>query len=212
MSDLVGRYSPICQAIAQLIPGQIEVVLHDFKTEKMVYVENPISIRKVGESSLVDLAQLEADVMDSSLIGPYRRVNSDGSRLKSISVVLRETDGTPEGLLCINLRLEQFEAVKQLMSLVGYTQKETGKDGLFSQDWRETVNECVRQVLVERGTTLVAAKRDDRLAITAALDTAEIFQIRGSADYVAQVIGVSRATLYDMLKEIKNSQNPKEQV
>ncbi|APX18043.1 hypothetical protein BWR17_19355 (plasmid) [Phaeobacter inhibens] len=201
--DLKTQYISICQAVTQLFPGEIEVVLHDLETETVAHVENPISVRKIGEESLVDLEQLKKDAKKSDVLGPYTRTNSDGSRLKSISVVLRDTTGQPKTLMCLNLRLQKFDEMMRLLDRLFELQETPVAESLLVQDWRERVNECVQAVLQRQGIPIQAAKRDTRLQIVAEVDAAGVFQIRNSADYVARVIGVSRATLYDMLKEHK---------
>ncbi|MCW8876689.1 MAG: PAS domain-containing protein [Kangiellaceae bacterium] len=204
---LYQKYKPICSAISNLFPGIVEVVLHDLTTQKIVHIENPFSNRTPGDDSLINMNELGADANKSDVLGPYKKIHIDGTKLKSISSIVRDDNQKPVALLCINLKTDVFsEASNLLASLINLPneQASSSPDSLFSEDWREQVNVTVKTVLKERNINLVAAKRVDRQVIIAALNNIGIFEIRGSTDYVANALGISRANLYQILKQTKN--------
>ncbi len=206
MSDSLRNYQAICEAISLLLPGQVEVVLHDLMTGKIAHIAAPFSKREAGDDSLIDLKELERDAACGELIGPYSKRNADGESIKSVTAIIRDEQGNPSSLLCVNLKTGAFSKAADLLnSLIGTG---TGKSyqSLTSGDWRERANDLIGITLSDLGVSMVSAKRADKLVIVGALEEAEIFQVRGSAEYIAKALGISRASLYGLLREARNSE------
>ncbi len=202
--DLRGRpkalapYVPICDAIAQLFRPHVEVVLHDLETEKIFYIANSYSKRRAGDSSLNE-PEPTFDLSDD-VIGPYGKTNWDGRRLKSITAVIRDLEGKPAGLLCINLDIEAFSgALQQLRKLIELPKPSKQPASLFSKDWREGVNNIVGQFLDARNVALAGLTSEEIDDLLLELDRHGIFEIRKAVPYVAKVLRLSRATIYNRL-------------
>lgn len=207
MNSLSLHYGPIGKLIAQLFPGQLEVVLHDLRTGKIVGLEGNISNRAIGDDSLIETESLEADVDAGGVIGPYAQTNWDGELLRSFTAVARDAEGRPRGLICVNLRTAAFSAAADLLAALSAIDQTPRSKALFARDWREAANTLIAQTLAERGVTLVSARRDDKVALVAALDRAGILEMRGSPDYAAKALGVSRASIYNLLKDARRGGN-----
>lgn len=202
MTKLTNQYGGICTLIAMLIPGQIEVVLHDLKTDRIVAIEGVFSNREIGDASLVDLKTLTSST-ERDVIGPYAQENWDGEMLRSISVTLYGNDAEPIGLLCVNTKTAALSAAANLLASLTEINAMPKPQALFNLDWRQTINSTVSKTLTNRRTTLVAAKRSDKIAVLTALETANIFDIRGSHQYVIKILGMSRASFYKLLKTVR---------
>jgi len=199
--DLASRYVPIAEAIARLLAPNAEVVLHDLSKGRIVHIANCFSRRRRGDSSLTDLSDLD---LQQAVIGPYAKTNWDGRRLKSVSAVLRDRRGRPEGLLCINQDIESYsKAVEQLSALVTLPAHHDAATTIFPGDWRESINQRISVLLGERSATLAGLTGDDVSALIAKLDREGTFGIRHAVTYVASILGISRATLYQRLKTIR---------
>lgn len=205
MSKLISDYGAVCKLIARLYPGHVEVVLHDLRTGRVAAIEGDISKRAVGDESLVDTGTLEADLDDADIIGPYSQTNWDGESLRSFTAVLRNGEGSPIGLICVNMRTAAFSAAAALLAVFTATDSAPRSSALFAQDWREAANGIISEVLSQRGVTLVTARRDDKVALVAALDRAGILEMRGSPDYAAKALGMSRASIYNLLKDARRA-------
>jgi D-arginine utilization repressor len=196
-------YVPICDAFARLLAPHGEVVLHDLSSDTIHHIANCFSKRRAGQSSLTDLADIR---FDQDVIGPYTKTNWDGRRLKSVSAVIRDGDGKPVGLMCINHDVEAFSGVlDQLISLVGVPLPMPPAIALFSNDWRERINEHVGAFLAERNATLAGLDSDDVNGLIARLDQAKVFDIRNASSYISEVLSISRATLYNRLKLVRTN-------
>lgn len=208
MNALSQTYGALCSLIARLFPGQVEVVLHDLETGKIAAIQGGISNRAVGDESLVEIEGLDLEVDEDDIIGPYPQTNWDGDRLKSYTLVLRNGARRPVGLLCVNLRTAAFSAAADLLAALGSIDETSRSKALFAQDWREAANQVITQTLADRGVSLVTAKRDDKVALLGALERAGVLEMRGSADYAAKTLGMSRASVYNLLKDARSGRKP----
>ncbi|MEV4755170.1 PAS domain-containing protein [Micromonospora sp. NPDC049559] len=197
----VRGWAPVCRAVALLLGPYAEVVLHDAAADRVLAIWNPLTRRTAGDPSLLgELDQLEPAARD--VFGPYEKLLADGRRLTSVSAVLRDPDGQPSAVLCVNLDrtpLDQAVAV-----LAGFAAPSTPRPAaLFEQDWTERVQRIVGSFVRTRGRPVERLGRADRLAVLAELDQAGIFTVRRAAPVVAQALQVSRSTVYALLAETR---------
>jgi D-arginine utilization repressor len=205
MVTLLDSHIPICEALARLLAPHAEIVLHDLGNDQIHHIANCFSKRRVGDPSLTDIADID---FAASVIGPYAKINWDGRRLKSVSAVIRDGAGTPIGLMCINHDMEAFAGVlDQLTNLLGTPVPMAPATALFSSDWRERINEHIGAFLAARNATLSGLAAEDSQLLITHLETVGIFEIRNATHYIADVLGVSRATLYNRLKLVRAAKN-----
>jgi predicted transcriptional regulator YheO len=187
------------QAIVQLFQPHCEVVIHDLKANTIAGIFNSFSKREIGDESLLEEnLELTSEV---SVIGPYPRVNWDGRKLKSITAVLRDSRNTPIGLMCINFDLSFFESIKGFIS--GFLEQNGLQDPpkmLFQNDWREKINRYIEEFLKHRGQTLPTLTKKGHLALVRQLHQDGAFEGKNAANYIGQILGISRATVYNYLK------------
>jgi predicted transcriptional regulator YheO len=207
MPNALLPYLPVCEAIARLFQPYVEVVLHDLATGKIAHIANSYSKRKVGDSSLLESEPGFAEGMD--VIGPYPKSRWDGRRLKSITAVLRDGRKRAVGLLCINYDVENFsEALQQLKRLIDLPAPVETPRQLMSKDRREAVNTTVGQFLRSRNVTLAGLTSQDRDELLETLRSEGLFEIRNAVPYVAGILGLTRATIYNRLRAKQQSPRP----
>ena len=196
------NFRTIADAIATLFYPHAEVVLHDLRTQKVDYIANNLSKREIGDdSSLEDM--LSEDVSERN-IGPYEKLNWDGQKIRSLSSVLRDTNGHPLAVLCINLNISLFENAKAALDLFLSPNKLIPQpDSLFRDDWQERINTFLHAWLRERQLSLNLLTRDHKRELVLALHAEGAFKGKSASNYVANVLGMGRATVYKHLKELK---------
>ncbi|CNI35743.1 MULTISPECIES: helix-turn-helix transcriptional regulator [Yersinia] len=199
---MLSRYQPIADAIATLFYPYAEVAIHDVASQSLIYIANNYSQRELGEDS--NLSDLQFD-QHSQVIGPYQKRNWNGRQLRSISTVLRDDQGQPIGLLCINLDITVFESAKAAldMFLSGH-QLQPQPDVLFQDDWQERINTYIHNWLQQQQLTLATLNSVSRRMLIEALYQQGAFNGKNAAGYVAKILGIGRATVYNQLKNIKN--------
>lgn len=189
------------QAIAQLLHPYAETVIHNLKTNKIVSIFNAFSKRKAGDDSLLD-AEKEFD-LENEILGPYEKINWDGRRLKSISSVIRDTKGQPIGLYCINLDVSVLMECQQFLQAFMQTEDLLPKPVvLFKNDWQERIHQFVHNYLREMHWNFRALTLEQKKILVMKLHQEGAFEAKNAAQYIAGILKVSRATIYNYLNQV----------
>jgi D-arginine utilization repressor len=197
----VRTWAPACQAVALLLGPYAEVVLHDPDTDRVLEIWNPMTSRGPGAPSLLgELDELDPSVQD--VYGPYEKLLTDGRRLSSVSAVLRDAQGRPSVVLCINLDRTPLEQAAAVLSAFGAPAVQR-PEPLFEQDWSERIQHVIGAYVRETGRPVERLTRQDRLAILGRLEEARVFAVRRAAPVVARALRVSRSTVYGLLAELR---------
>lgn len=196
----LAPFIPVAEGIASLLMPYAEVVVHDLSTGSVAHIANPISRRTPGDPSQLDDIEFTAG---QSVIGPYEKTNWDGRRMKCTSSVLYE-DGIPIGLLCINLDVTQFEQVRRALEGFLLTKAPTEDvQALFQNDWHERTNEFITAWCARKNIQIGFIDRPLRRELIGALKNAGLLDQRRAPAYVARILGISRATVYNELAALK---------
>jgi predicted transcriptional regulator YheO len=194
-------YHAVADGIAALFSPFVEAVVHDLRTDSVVHVAHPFSPREPGDPS--DLGDVEF-AADTAVIGPYEKINWDGRRIKSVTVVLRDASRQAIGLLCVNTDVTEFDSVRRLLDVFVRTADGGAQpDDLFRNDWHERINRYIAAWTVERRTTLARLDRHQRRVLIEDLHRTGAFEGKRAPAYVAGLLGVSRATIYAELARLK---------
>lgn len=192
------------EAIQRLLHPYAEVVIHDIKKNQIAAIYHPFSKRRVGDPSL--LTQEEMSTLENC-IGPYEKINWDGKKLKSVSSIIRDDKGDAVGMLCINLDISKLEKINDLVSgFISIDQLTAPPAPLFKDDWQEKINQSVHAYLNEHHLTLELLNRTEKKELIEHLHKIGAFTAKNAAFYIAQVIGVSRATIYNYLSDTEKAE------
>ena len=201
MNEQLKPYIPLCEAIGKLFYPNVEVVMHDVISKKLVYIVNAFSKRRVGDmmaGNLQDIANLKQD-----WIGPYDKINDDGHRLKAVSIILKDVAKNPIGMICINYNTEAVENLFE--SLKGFLHVNEGPvekpSAAFSQNWKEHTDQTIEKFLKEKNISLSGLSTSDKKELVIFLEEEGIFNIRNVVGYLCNVLQISRATIYNWLKK-----------
>jgi len=198
---LLDRCRPLADGIAALFYPYVEVVVHDLGTQTVAYIANNLSKREIGDDSALE--DIEFDPAET-MIGPYEKLNWDGRNIRSVSIVARNDGGEPIGVVCVNVNISVFEQAKAALDLfLSGTRLAPQPDKLFRDDWQERINTFLHGWLRERQIGLNGLTREHRRELVEALYAEGAFRGKSSANYVANVLGMGRATVYKHLKQMK---------
>jgi D-arginine utilization repressor len=197
-------FVPVAAAAAALLYPHAEVVLHDRASDRIVAIWNAFSARRAGDPS--QLGENHTAYSADSVLGPYEKTGTTGTRLKSVTAVLPalHPGDPPVGLLCINIDVTYMaDAARVLAEFVA-----PGQDrppALFAQDWREATRSVLQNWLADRGLSASALSRAERIQLVRVLDERGLFEAKRAAEHVGALIGVSRATVYTYLAEVRRA-------
>lgn len=195
------QYNEMAKGIAALLHPNAEVVVHDLEKQHIAILINNFSKRKIGSPSLLEDMEYTPGQW---VIGPYEKINWDGRKLKSISVVLRNAKGTPEAIMCINLDVSIAMDLHQRLDLfLNSTSMIDQPQALFKDDWHEQINRFVNNWLSDNSRTIAALTRDEKRNLVQLLHAQGAFKGKQAASYVASVLSLGNSTVYKYLKEMR---------
>lgn len=202
MNKQLENFIPLLDAIGKLFYPNVEVVLHDLDSQKLVHIFNAFSKREIGDKMINDVKDFKDLTQD--IVGPYNKTNIDGKKLKSISTLLKDNNEKPIGIVCINFKTEVFdEMYESLKTLLNIEQNKTQPQTIFSQDWKEHTFNKIHLFLQEHDLKLELLKIKEKKELIIYLNSEGIFSIRNVVTYLCEILDISRATIYKWLKEIK---------
>jgi predicted transcriptional regulator YheO len=196
---------PVARGIVQTFGDLCEVVLHDFSDPErsIVWIEGSVTKRKIGGSvSEIGLAAIRGGDKQEDLIG-YVRNTKDGRILRSSTILLHDREGCSFGCLCINIDITDIAGFRKVIARLT---PET--DGMlpsvrFTDEIEEVLGRIVEEAVAEHGKPPGAMDRRERLDLIASLDRRGAFQIQRGVPTVAELLKVSRTTIYTYLDEIR---------
>lgn len=200
MSKLIASIESIAEAIATLLQPHAEVVVHDIKKQQIIAIYHPLSKRDIGDDSL--LSELPTEHLTKDVIGPYQKTNWDGRTFKSISSIVRDEKGKPGYLLCINLDISRFETMKQwLTDIIDIDSMLPQPASIFKEDWQEKINQQIHVYLTQQQWVLEHLTRAQKQQLIQVLKQQGAFTVTNAAQYIARILNISRATVYNYLRK-----------
>ncbi len=193
----MSSHHALFDAVARLFAPFCEVIIHDLHTGKVAKVFGKHSTREIGELSYLE--DMKVETWTEDIQGPYRKTEPDGRAVKAISVVERDAQGLPTYLICINLDVSQFEAARVLMS--GFVAVPEDEPHPLANDWLENLHLFVANWTMDRGIQLKDLQAKDRGKLVQELERNGVFRQRNAVQAVAKALGVSRATVYQDLRQ-----------
>ena len=195
----------VLEGISKLFHPYVEAVLHDLESGNIAAIYNNLSKRAVGDRSAISKFVGNSADEFPDIFEPYYKTNWDGKRFKCVSITVRDDRGKPVGLMCFNFDTSVFSGINQsLMDLLAVASKQAQNPiEQFTEDWQARVNECIGNYLKENHITLKALSKGQKRTAVNRLYNHGLFNYRNAAAYISEQLSVSRATIYNYLKEEK---------
>jgi predicted transcriptional regulator YheO len=199
----------VVDSIADAFGSNCEVVLHDLRdlAHSVVKIANGhITGRKIG-SPMTDFgAEIlkEASSSGKDVVVSYHNQLEDGRLLKSTTSVVRDAQGKPIGMICINIDL----SVSLLDFIREFIPQESESSVKVVEHFPTTIDELVSRtfemVMIRVNSQTEFSPSDKNKAIVMELYKKRMFDVRGTVDIVAKKIGISRYTVYNYIREAKS--------
>ena len=192
--------------LVKMFGSRCEVAVHDFSDLKksLVYLAGNVTGRDIGSPStdlvLKELATPETDIQD---IPNYKTRLPNGITMKSSTVFLRDEYDQVIGALCINYDISmmlQYET--EIQEFLSFTEMEE-KSETFYTTVQEVIQDMVDQVLTGFKKPPSMLSLEEKIECVRMLQDKGAFLIKGSTEYVASVLGVSKFTIYNYLQKIR---------
>lgn len=183
--------------------------IHDFEDveHSLIYIAGKVTKRKVG-APLTDLVlrvwrQAKDGVKD---IPNYRTTTKDGRILKSSTSFIRDAKGKVIGAFCINIDTTEFQ--NSIYLLQEYIENDTAFDEQNSETFASTVGETI-EAIVNRAIAKIGKQpstmsQNEKVKFVEVIEDDGAFLIKGTVDYVASRLGVSKFTVYNYLQKARS--------
>ncbi len=212
--EIFDRYIQVANVLGQMFQNVLEVVVHNFADldHAIVHIVNGhISGRCVGGpvSELNMRRLLEEDQFPDEIIN-YTSRNQRGQMLKSSSIAIRDHKGKIIGAFCFHFDISQFDQFQKFLevfvssnvhSLIGVN------DFGANQPHDEEIKNEIDAWALQRGLYTSQLSYKDKQAIVEHLYNRGIFKKRGAISIVANVLQLTRQSIYNYL-EIAKKQGP----
>ena len=200
---LLREAEKIATALGRMFPGVCEVVLHDLRDPRHAVrmVENPLSGRGPGAPATeLGLARIE-DPDYPEVIQNYPNRFPDGRPAKSTSIGIRNSSGAYVAALCLNLDVSVLDRTARILQAL--TAVEDPGLPLTETLRARTADElraAVEEFAAARGQTPRALASADRRELVRELRERGLLEVRSAVRLVTELLGVSRATVYNYLR------------
>lgn len=197
----------VAVALRHLFEPYCEVVIHDFADyeHSIICLEGNLTGRSVGGAATdLLLAKASNGETDDDLYN-YLTSLPGGRRMKSATVFLRNDAGEAYGAFCVNFDISQFLSMREQLTRFLATD-ESDIVETFSDDIEETIHNLVEETRYEMGQTHPLMSRDEKIALVARLADKGVFQVKKAVPIIADQLGLSRATVYNYLREARKEE------
>jgi predicted transcriptional regulator YheO len=200
-ASLIEQVKQIAEGLGQTFAPFCEVVVHDLRDpdHAILAIHNNLSGREIGEPATeLGLARI-ADDAYPQLLANYPNQFADGRRAKSTSVGIKDSSGRYIAALCLNVDLNMFRGIQNVLEQFCAASGEGARDTLDPAN-AEALRERIDQFALALSTTPQALRTEQRRALMQTLKQAGFLEVRKSMEIVAAHLGVSRATVYNDAK------------
>lgn len=198
----LAAYFAVADAIALLFKPHVEVVVHDLRSMTIAHIANPFGKRKAGDSSRDE--RFPDKTLEQPVIGPYRARGADGRNMRSVTAVLRQGRSPAHGMLCINFDVALLERVQDSLAALAFLPAPPEPQTFFHDSWRQALEQIVARHEAATGMSAMALDAAGRRALIVQIHEARILDVRNAAPAVASRLGISRASLYKYLRELRD--------
>lgn len=209
--DFVCR---LTEGLGQSLGKNCEIVVHDFASPEssvIAIVNGSLTGRQLGDTLDALGFQLLKNHPAGDLIN-YSTKTKDGRELRSSSIFLRDEKGQIFGALCINFNISGLLKAQEWLQEALGAASSTAVNEHFEHTVDEVLETMIQNAISSVGKKMADLTREDKVNIVANLESRGAFLIRYSVERVAELLGMTKYTIYNYLDEIKKSHESAETV
>lgn len=203
----------LADAIVSLFGKNCEACVHDLRSlqHSLIYIRGNVTNRKPGAPATDLLVKmLKQNSKTPEPLYNYKTTAADGRSLKSTTTFINDSTGTPFAAFCINFDTTDFYNASQTLMPFLNLQGSDSQPNIetFAHSIGETVEAMFTQGVEEVGKHPTTMNVEEKTQLISYLEDNGTFQLKGSVDQVALMMGVTKFTVYNYLKKIRKSHQP----
>lgn len=209
MSDadaVLAALRSVLDGLAATFGSNCEVVLHDYRRPEgsVVGVAGEVTGRTPGGAmSELGLSLLREGRDARDQINYVTRSDS-GRVIKASTILLRDRDGEVFGALCVNVDVTDLRHAAVLLGELAAVDTLPDATTTFTNDVGSLIRAVVAEEELKLGRPAGRMTRAERLELFRALDDRGLFALQKAVPEVAAALGISRASAYNHLAEIRS--------
>lgn len=203
---LLANLKKLAKVLVTTLGNQCEVVIHDLYDleHSVVWIEGDVTGRKPG-APMTDLGIEKIRKGQTDDLPNYRTQTPDGKMLKSSSTFILDEDGKAIGAFCLNWDVTALNTAQQILDSVTQVNTDEAINETFVEDAGEIIEKSVERYVVESGKPLTMMNKQDRVQMVRFLNQKGIFQLQRAVPILADLLGVTRQTVYNYMEEAGTS-------
>ncbi len=227
--EILQQYSTIVEFLGKTLGQDYEIVLHDLDTDKpsiIAIANGHISGRAVGSPLTGSALQMLSSKTyeEKHFMCNYTEIGENGHPLRSSTMFIKDPEGKPVGLLCINFDDSRFMEIQDnLLSTIhpavfleNNTESDTSVPPIsktlpvsaitenYPMDIPSLMQKIFDDATVSLPTSIDRLNQYERKDIIEKLNEQGLFQLKGAISFVAKKFSCSTATIYRYLSEISD--------
>jgi len=207
---LITVFSRLVEPIGRALPSSSEVVLHDLSLlpNSIVAVFGDVTGRRVGDPATDLLLEQAVTGFAEHDLG-YETVLSDGRKMRSSTMIIRDVANHPVAALCINTDISAWVTVRQVAeAMIGgppaaaVAAPQAPARETFVKDVDELAAYLIHQAVQGAGLPVGKMKKEHKIEVVRQLKARGLFMLREAVEMVADSLEVTRFTIYNYLNEL----------
>lgn len=201
--SFLNSFVPVARMVSKVYAPFVDVIIHDLDTQKIHHVAGEMSKLKQGELSCLeeklDLIEASMDRCSSP------QVDTNGRLIKTISTILFDGEGQEKGLMCIHFDVSKLMLTHEMLTELLMPVSQSEGDDLFKNDWQDQIHLFIHKYLDENNFDLNSMNKKQKKELVHGLFYQGAFDATNSANYIANLLMMGRATIFNYLKEWRTS-------
>lgn len=221
---IIALLRDLVEPLGKAMPGSSEIVLHDLSRvpNTVIAIHGDVTGRRVGDPGTDLLLQQSVQGFPDHYLG-YETTLPDGRRMRSWTMIVRDTDGVPTAALCVNTDLTTWTALRAVADSVlapeppgtapvpvpaspaataDATAGAADSPEHFVRNVDELASHLIHRSLGQVGVPVAEMKKRHKVEVVRLLHDQGFFQLREAVEMLAEVLGVTRFTVYNYLNEV----------
>ncbi len=213
MHPELEKLIPIADAITNNFGENTEVVIHDFENleSSIVYISGDVTHREIGAPAtnlVLNGLKNNIDKMEG-----YKTVTNDGKILRSTTIFIRDEQQQIIGCMCINYDITDYLYCKAALEKLTVFPKqstdssESAKNNgneFFENNVKSIIEKMIAEAIEVLNKPIELMNKDEKMTFVKILDEKGVFLVKGTVDDLAEMLGVSKFTIYNWLEKVSH--------
>lgn len=207
--EILQRYVQMAALVGEMFAPDLEAIVHDLRQpdSSIIAITNGhVTGRKVGDAtSDLGRRRVRGEVPDK--IVNYQNESPFGDPMRSSTLAIRRRDGQLLGSISFNFRLTAFQDFAKFLGTFVSGQRYDfleSKEQFFFKKPKEEIREAYRQFLAQKGWQGRTLSGDQKKDVVRHFYEQGHFNKRGIVTEIADILKLTRATVYRYLKNVPN--------